>query len=106
MSLVTWGWGTCDGIITVWGFGSFPCVEIPEIIAKYLLDRAYVWVSDDRGWVEVISRDKGDIMLRLKPGSIPSRLRMGVMERIREDAPIRSPGWPWEFDEFNSQRQR
>jgi len=102
MSLVTWGWGTCDGIITVWGFGAFPCTPMVYTLAKYIGDRAYVWVGD-RSWISVISRDKGDLLLRIRPDSVPDRLREGVIERMYEDAPVRSPGWPWEMGEFMSQ---
>ena len=104
MSLVTWGWGTCDGIITVCGFGAFSCTPVANILARYLGDKAYTWVEDDRGWIEVITRDKGEVLLRIKPSSVPERLRGDVVGRMYEDAPIRSPGWPWELEEFEGQR--
>ncbi len=96
MGLVTWGWGSCDGVITTYGWGSSPCSDVSTIIATLLVDKAYEWVVGvDR--LEVRLRGSGSTVLRLKPSSVPFRLRGQIFSRLKNDVLIRSANRPFEI---------
>lgn len=96
MSITTWGWGSCGNALSTWGWGGCPCLEyLPYIIAEYLGGKAYTCVLK-RTYVEIQTRDRGDVLLRLKPDQIPERLRGAVLERVRGDVSVRSAGWPYQ----------
>lgn len=101
MTISVWGWGSCGGVITTWGWGEPPCGEmLPIILAKYLGDHyAYSCVLT-RDYVEIRSRTRGTILLRVRPSQIPERLRSQVLQRIATDVPVRSPGWPFQSGEI------
>ncbi len=78
MSITTWGWGSCANAISTWGWGGCPCVDyIPHILAEYLGSKAYTCVVT-RTYIEVRTRDRGDVVLRMKPDPVV----------------LRSAGWP------------
>lgn len=96
MGLSTWGWGSCGSAISTWGWGGCPCIDyIPHILAEYLGSKAYTCVLR-RTYVEIQTRDRGDVLLRLKPDQIPERLRGEVLRRARGEELIRSAGWPYQ----------
>ena len=101
MTISIWGWGSCGGVITTWGWGEAPCEGfVPTIIAKFLSDSyAYTCVLK-REYVEIQSRARGTVLLRIKPSQIPERLRGEVLQRIATDVSVRSPGWPFESGEI------
>jgi len=96
MGITTWGWGSCGNAIGTLGWGGCPCVDyIPYILAEYLSSNAYSCVLK-RTYIEIQTRDRGDVLLRLKPDQIPERLRGAVLERSRGDELVRSGGWPYQ----------
>jgi hypothetical protein len=101
MGISTWGWGSaCGGLITTGGWGECPCADfIPVLLAAYLESNAYCWVAT-RTYVEVQTRDRGDILLRVKPDQIPQRLKGAVRQRVADDILIRSAGWPSQSGEI------
>jgi len=71
MSITTWGWGS--GAITTSGWGSSIMeILLPILVSEYLCGDAYTCVVT-RDYLEVKTREKGDVVLRLKPDSIPTR---------------------------------
>ena len=102
MGISTWGWGSsCGGIVTTAGWGECPCdAFIPALLAAYLIDsNAYCWVGT-RTYVEVQTRERGDVLLRVRPEQIPQRMRGDVAQRIADDITTRSPGWPRQSGEI------
>lgn len=91
MTISVWGWGSCCGAISTWGWGVCCCYSyIPEMWAKYLGDSyAYSCVLT-RGYIEVQSRARGTILLRVNPSSIPERYRVQVVQRIVTSMAARS----------------
>lgn len=101
MGICTWGWGSCGGVITTWGWGEVPCAEyIPIIIATYLADSGAYSCVVTRTYIEIQTRDKGEILLRVRPDVIPERLREEVLMRAHGDPLVRSAGWPRESGEL------
>ena len=101
LGISTWGWGSCGGIITTWGWGGVPCAEyIPTIIAAYLADSSAYSCVVTRTYIEIQTRDKGDILLRVRPDSVPERMREEVLIRARGDISVRSAGWPRDSGEL------
>jgi len=72
MSITTWGWGS--GAITTSGWGTFvKKILLPDLLDEYFFNRyAYTCVVT-RDYLEVKTREKGDLVLRLKPDSISDR---------------------------------
>lgn len=82
MSIVTNGWGS--NTIGTWGWGSAEVFYIPEIVATYLEHYAYSCVLM-RDYIDPMSRDRGEVLLRVITG---------------ESILIRSPGWSEESGEI------
>ena len=101
MGLVTWGWGSCDGIITIFGWDSYSCSNVPTLISKFLQDKAYEWVAGTN-YIEVTIRSSGTTIMRLKPTDIPERFKSEVALRLKGKAKLRSPGWPFELVEYEN----
>jgi hypothetical protein len=100
LGISTWGWGSCGGVITTWGWGPV-CVEyIPVLIATYLANSSAYSCVVTRKYIEIKTRDKGDILLRVRPDAIPERVREQVLIRARGDVLVRSAGWPRESGEL------
>jgi len=100
MSITTWGWGSCGIAISTAGWGACPCLEyIPSIIAEFLADnKAYSCVIT-RTYVQIKKRTTGEVLLRVKPSAIPSRVMSELIMRSDNATSIakqRSKGWPRE----------
>ena len=89
MSITTWGWGSQAITTTGWGGG------IVEFIAsilttKYLCDKdAYTCVIT-RDYIEIKTREKGEIVLRLKPDSISARTYNVLLSRAKGEISFRN----------------
>jgi hypothetical protein len=96
LSITTWGFGSCANAISTGGWGGCHCLEyLPHIIAEYLGSKAYTCVLK-RTYIEIQTRVRGDVLLRLRPDQIPERLRGAVLERARGEELVRSAGWPYQ----------
>jgi hypothetical protein len=88
--ITTWGWGS--GAISTSGWGSSAIVEfIASILTtKYLCDKdAYTCVIT-RDYLEIKTREKGEIVLRLKPDSIPARTWDVLLSRSKGEISFRN----------------
>lgn len=68
MGITTWGFGSCCGTIGVGGWGEGLCNVIPDILAVS-------WATAPSLDYCVGTRDRGTVLLRVKPDSISSRPR-------------------------------
>jgi len=93
MSIATWGWGACAGPITSWGWGPDVCA-VPYIIADALSDSGAYSCVVKRTYIEIRTRDRGDVVLRVRPDQLSERVRGEILERARGDVSVRSAGWP------------
>jgi len=76
--------------ISTWGWGSIPCQLIPIILAEYFGDsKAYSCVAT-REYIEIKSREKGVIVLRVRPDNLSLRQRLEFLERISVDVGSRT----------------
>jgi hypothetical protein len=90
MTISIWGWGSCCGAISTWGWGTFCCGNVPEMWAKYLSDSyAYSCVLT-RNYIEIQSRPRGLVLLRVSPDKIPERYRTEILKRIAVITAVRS----------------
>lgn len=89
MSISIYGWGS--GAITTWGMGAMGTSPIiPSLTAQAICETdAYTCVIT-RDYVEIKARGKGEILLRLKPGSIPARTWGALLDRAKGDIDIRN----------------
>ena len=106
MSIVTWGWGS--GAISTAGWGGGIRL-VPKIYASYALSDAYRWVLT-RDYVEVISRDKGDPVLRIKPSTLDQRDWASLFARVKGDLVNNDRTWSWDvlrrnYDEVMSREK-
>ena len=85
MSISLYGWGGC-GAITTLGWGSV-CLKytVTTIIAKYLCDREAHSCVITRDYLEIKTRDKDQVLLRLKSDSVPTRVWNDLVSRVKED---------------------
>ena len=89
MSITTWGWGS--GAITTSGWGAFVKeIILPALLAEYFSDRDVYTCVITRDYLEVKTREKGEIVLRLKPGSIPTRTWDDLLSREKGEISIRN----------------
>jgi len=86
-----------------------PLDPIPERSRETILERLVVGPLASRGnvnyvvsrnYVDLISRDRGDVLLRVRMDEIPDRIVSGLLERIPSDIIVRSSGWPDEAVEI------
>jgi len=90
MTISIWGWGSCGGVITTWGWGEPNCSEIiPSVLSKYLIDYFAYSCVPARNYLEIKSRHKGTILLRIRSDQIPERLRLHVLQRTTIDILLR-----------------
>ena len=90
MAISVYGWGY--GAITTAGWGSSVIVEfIASILTtRYLCDKdAYICVVT-RDYIEVKTREKGDIVLRLKSDDIPARTWDVLLSRAKGEISLRN----------------
>jgi len=82
MGITTWGWGSCGTAIGSFGWGACPCSEyIPSIIADFLADsKAYSCIIT-RKCVQIKKRTSDEVLLRVKPSAIPSRIMSELLLR-------------------------
>jgi len=85
MGISTWGFGSCCGAITTWGWGSGPCNLIPDILASFLADPTCYDCVATRSYVEISTRDRSTVLLRIRPDSIPERLLSTILLRAKPD---------------------
>lgn len=86
MSISTWGWGSCGGVITTWGWGPPVCVEyIPVLLATYLANSSAYSCVVTRKYIEIKTRDRSSVLLRVRPDSVSERVREQVLMRTFED---------------------
>ena len=73
MSITTWGWGS--GAITTMGWGHAGLVEFiaSVLTTKYLCDKEAYTCVITRDYIEVKTREKDEIILRLKSDFVPTR---------------------------------
>ena len=92
MSISTWGWGSCGIAIGTAGWGDCPCVEyVPYILlATYLGDHDAYSCAASREYIEIRTRDRGEVLLRMRPEQIPERLIEDVLTELRK-----RPGENW-----------
>jgi len=90
MSITTWGFGS--GAITTGGWGAFYVKEIilPTLITEYLSDKYIYSCVITRDYLEVKTREKGEIVLRLKLDSISARTWDILLNRLKGDVSLRS----------------
>ena len=89
MSITTWGWGS--QAITSCGWGGGVVEFIASILTtKYLCDKnAYTCVIT-RDYIEIKTREKGEIVLRLKPDSISARTYNVLLSRAKGEISFRN----------------
>ena len=78
MAISVFGWGA--GAITTAGFGYYSTEWIPLILAECVENSHVYTCVATRDYVDVLLRETGDIVLRVRPDQIPAR----------------SKGWPWQ----------
>jgi len=89
MSIITWGFGS--GAITTAGWGGFVKeVILPTLIAEYLSDKYIYSCVITRDYLEVKTREKGEILLRVKPDSIPTRTWDVLLNRVKGEINFRN----------------
>lgn len=102
MSIVTRGFGGGGSLVTV-GFGIGLSSFLPDILANYYPAPAYEWVID-RGYLEITDvkarsdHDLQSVVARVKLDDISLREWETVLERSKGTIPVRSPGWPDEYE--------
>jgi len=104
MGITTWGWGSCGAAISSIGWGACPCSEyIPYVIADFLANsKAYSCIIT-RNYVQINKRTSDEVLLRVKPAVIPSRIMSELLSRsdnVASFAKRRSEGWPRESNEI------
>jgi hypothetical protein len=95
MTISVWGWGSTA--ISTWGWGASYYEYIPKILASFMESPAYSCVLN-RDYIEVLSRDTGIVVYRVKPEEIPARERGEILQRIATNVSERSGGWPWQSE--------
>lgn len=101
MSITTRGFGSSS--ITTVGFGTVLASFLPNVFAYYYSHPAYAWVIH-RGYLEIRDvRVRTDLNLRslvarVKIEDIPLRDWESVVDRVKGSIPVRSPGWPEEYE--------
>ena len=87
MSITTWGFGS--GSISTAGWGSSIMeILLPILVSEYLCRDAYTCVIS-RDYLEIRTREKGEIVLRLKSGSIPTRTWDDLLSRSKGEISLR-----------------
>jgi len=90
MTISIWGWGSCASVVTTWGWGEIQCDRhIPIMWAQYLGDSYAYSCVIKRDYVEVQSRLRDIVVLRVKPSNIPERYRLDVLQRIAASMIVR-----------------
>jgi len=80
-NISVWGWGNTT--ISTWGWGTPYHEYIPIILATFIESHAHTCVLT-RDYVEVLVRETGDVVLRLRPDQIPQRGYGEVLSRMRD----------------------
>jgi len=88
--ITTWGWGS--GAISSWGWGSAGLMEFVASIltTKYLCDREAYSCVITRDYLEIKTREKDQILLRLKVDSIPTRTWDVLLSRAKGEISLRN----------------
>lgn len=90
MSITLGGWGSQT--VTTWGFGGGMAGYVISVIAQYIGRAAYT-CTIDRECIEIKSRDKGRIVLRVKLEDLSERAWDVLLERTKpRDVSIREKG--------------
>ncbi len=94
MSITTYGWGSSS--ISCWGWGGGMAGVIPvtpaDLFAQYVGRAAYTCVIT-RDYLEVIYREKDEIVLRVKLDDLSERVWDVLLERAKpQSIPIRERG--------------
>jgi hypothetical protein len=82
MSISTFGWGAYTSSISSSGWGSFTRIFLPELLASYIQSSSYICVLS-RDYIEVTSRTKGTIVLRVRSDSLSLREKSTILERAK-----------------------
>lgn len=80
-NISVWGWGATT--ISIWGWGTPYHEYIPIILAAFIESHAHTCVLT-RDYVEVLVRETGEVVLRLRPEEVPKRGYGEVLSRMRE----------------------
>jgi len=75
MGITTWGFGACCGTIGTWGWGDGVCNLIPNVLVSFIADPTCYNCVSTRSYVEIRTRDRSTVLLRVRPDQIPERLR-------------------------------
>jgi len=79
MTIAIWGWGSTT--ISTWGWGTSYNEYIPIILADFIESSAHICVLT-RNYVDVILRETGEVVLRLKSSQIPNRGYGEILNRM------------------------
>ena len=81
MTISVWGWGSTT--ISTWGWGAVFYDYLPEMLAEFVVRYAYTCVLT-RDYLEVLDRESGEVIFRLRPDEIPERGYGEVISRMQE----------------------
>lgn len=79
MTISIWGWGSTT--ISTWGWGTPYSEYVPVLLAAFIESQAHACVLV-RDYIDVIIRETGDIILRLKSADIPLRGYGEILNRM------------------------
>lgn len=73
---------------------------LERIVFGPLTSRRNVDYIMSRDYVDLVSRDRGDVLLRVRIDEMPDRIALELLERVATTVVVRSPGWPEEAGEI------
>lgn len=79
MTISVWGWGSTT--ISTWGWGTPYNEYVPILLAAFIESQAHACVLN-RDYVDILTRETGDIVFRVKPSNIPLRGYGEVLSRM------------------------